>query len=551
VMMVEQLDPQPTKFYNPAYHLALWNAMGWLGGGLALLERLTDTSGPPVATGQLRFVKRSGGPAGTFTTIGDAINAAVNGDTILILDQETYTEAVVLENDKPISLMSTSQKRPTDQSLDYPILNGQGNHRPLRIQDISSGVAHISRLKITGGLSSVNQTTGSRGDGGGILVARTDNVVITDCAISNCATQGMDPFGGGNGGGIAVYHASPAIINCLITENHAANAGSGIGVYGYGWPAILGCSISRNRSVELATSADGGGIAIGICATNTEDQEVLRNTSRSDLPTRFDQGDLQRARNHFVRITGCKILRNEANDDGGGIYISIASRVIVRDTLIQENKANADGGGIRLSLDSEVRILHCQIILNEDNLGNQKAGGGGISARNPRLIRLERTLVLDNTVHGFAGGGLYFVSTDEGDFAKRNVLFDPPFDWNDFLLHPQIFNHTESTLMIDATNNFESNHATDGNHGKGGGMYLLRFRGPRQKPELGQVDGQPIHVFLGNGDVLKQSNEASFANSNRLYLEDMVDGTIKRDTDLPSRGAFTYDSTQPSRPLYP
>jgi hypothetical protein len=550
--MVQQIEPSPTLFHNPAYYLASWEAKGWLSQN-ALLAALTNTSGPPVATGRLLFIRRSGGsntppfatPASASNTINAAITTASEGDTLLILDQQSYPEAVVIE--KPISLTSIGTSATTSQSPDYPTLDGQGTRRPITIRNVNTGIAHVSKLRIVNGRADTG-----RQDGGGILVERTSNSVISSCIVRNCQAPGtgkaLQLFAEGFGGGISTYYASPAIVGCLIEQNHANGRGMGIGIYGYGWPAVFDCNIINNtpKDFEGATRGEGGGIGIQVSVTNIEDPFQFAGTTKSNLSTRWNSADLNRATRNMVRIVRCRILQNQSLDDGGGVYISVRSRVFMNGCEIRSNKTPNDGGGIRLTMGSELHLVDCNVSSNEANLAGKSAGGGGISSRNPKIMRLERTILENNIVHEFAGGGLYFISSDEGEIGAPGA----DFDWNDILV--DIFGYRQAVLTIDEASSFRSNKALPGDSGKGGALYVLRFKGARRSG-LGDLAGPwgpggsivpgaaPISVRIADVNSLKTSNDGSFPNADRLYLDDRVAGPPPRDdTSLPASGAYRY-----------
>jgi hypothetical protein len=544
--MVDTVDPPATLFYNPAYFLALWEEMGWMKN-IPPLSMLIDTSGPPAGTGVMQTVSGGGDHA-----ITDAIAAASPGDTILIVDGLTYTDTVII--DKPINLTSTSLE-PTDTPLpDYPVLDGQNGtasfHRPITVTNVNTGIAFIGKLSIKNG-----RATGGREDGGGILVEEANNVVISNCVISGCEAHGGGYFGEGFGGGIAAYHASPAILGCVVKFNLANSRGKGIGIFGYGWPTIVGTTIQANGSFEGGSNPrhDGGGIGIQISVTKFENAVVLGGIVELPnviLSATFNQIDLASARENYVRICRSTLEANIAADDGGGMYVTCASRVLLRHTDVLFNQAYSNGGGIRATFGSTLLLRDClvegnasqadEITLSSDGT-EKKAGGGGIAARNMNLVDLVRTKIISNEAKGWAGGGISFVSTDEGSVAGWFLDMLIFFDWNDFLWDPLIYGHDHSILRIDAQSSIESNHATQlgqqlDNHGKGGGLYALRWSGPRTsgntpptefKAANGDMQAWRSNIYVFSADMLKNSNQASFKESGfketrRLYVENLV-----------------------------
>ena len=555
---IQMVDGTPAqRYFNPSYYLASWNAMTWIGDGDPLRAEQTDTGGPAAvtATGRLVFVSKASpssvapftSPATASQTINAALNAASPGDTIVILDQSTYAEQIVIN--KAVSITSAGTRAATDPSPDYPIIDGQNSLRPVVVRAVE-GLVQIGKVTITNGLAAKSV---DRGSGGGILVDSVGMAVISNCAISNCKAQGTGFFSEGYGGGIASYHSSPAIVRCLVSDNQAASRGSGVGIWGYGWPAIFDSKISGNSSINTIRG-DGGGIAIATSVTKSETAQSYMGTTVANLSTRWDSTKLASAANNRIRITRCTIENNRSGDDGAGLYISVQADVLMSRTNVLSNKAGGDGGGVRVSMDSKLHMTDCRVSNNEANTKNQKAGGGGISCRNPRRLKLERTIVSGNICREGAGGGLYFISSDEGELYTKDPLlgsFDqchdpnpqkPKFDWNDVLL--SIFLHRDATLDVAGDCAFYDNQATPGDHGKGGAVYVLRWKGKRSSclgplqgpwgPAGSMIDGAaPVHITITSTDVLQSSNVGSFVNrdpasphsshtTNLLYLEDEV-----------------------------
>src|SRR5262249_33600299 len=148
--------------------------------------------------------------------------------------------------------------------------------------------------------------------------------------------------------------------------------------------------------------------------------------------------------------------------------------------------------------------------------------GGGISARNAPLVQLEKTVVRNNTANGYAGGGVYFITTDEGPLPTILSVPSWDFDWNDFLW--TIYQYDGAPLTIDHDSSFLDNRATTlsgqaADLGKGGAIYILRWKGLRKSglmiPEEPGVTppvlkGKLITVYIGDSDVLSLTNSASF-----------------------------------------
>lgn len=553
--MAYTADPDPEVVYNPAYFMAQWHELGWMKDAPPQ-PALTDTGGPPSGSGVIRTVSGGGDH-----TIADAIAASAPGDTVLVTDALTYFDTIII--DKPVNLISTATL-PTSHPLpDYPVLNGQkggpDKHRPVTFSNVSNGVAFIGKFSVEDGWA-----TGAREDGGGILVENGSPVVISSCVVTRCEAVGGGLFGEGFGGGIAVYHSSPAILGCLIKFNQANSRGNGIGVFGYGWPTIADTVIMANEGYVGGENPrhDGGGIGIEIAVTKVETEVELGfiiMTPGDTLHEAFNPIDLGRAAANLVRICRCSLLSNIAADDGGGLYVTSASRVLMRHTDVLNNQSYSNGGGIRATFGSSLFMRDCSVNYNHSQANNvllngdgseKKAGGGGIATRNMKLVDLVRTEVRHNVAHGWAGGGLSFVSTDEGRLPGWVDYMD--FDWNDFLWNPAIYKHDRAVLRIDADCEIASNEATcltglqTVDHGKGGGLYVLRWKGARGSEEDlpagfeaadGDMESWPASIYIFNSSTLVSSNIASFKEQSiketkRMYVENMVLNEKFMDEDI-------------------
>jgi hypothetical protein len=190
--------------------------------------------------------------------------------------------------------------------------------------------------------------------------------------------------------------------------------------------------------------------------------------------------------------------------------------------------------------------------LNEET----DAGGGGISSRNTTLIELRGTTIEDNLAQGFAGGGIYFISSDEGDIVRDWTLINltyptPNFDWNNVLL--DIFGFTGAELSIDAATRIRRNRAevlpgrNAGDPGKGGALYVLRYNGTRTKTRSAAervtptIVGRPVTIAVDDVASLDATNVSTFAGATRLYLDDQSPPpTVQKDTELPASGGYRY-----------
>jgi parallel beta-helix repeat protein len=162
-----------------------------------------------------------------YSTIQMAINAAVDGDTLLVHDG--IYGSIDLLTDKEITIRS--KNGPTKTIID-------GNRSGSVVY-----IRHISKKVVIDGFTIRN---GSYSYGGGI------HCYYSSPAIKNCII--VDNFGKYYAGGIYCYYASPEISNCVIKNNPAYYYGGGIYCTNSS-PIINDCIISGNSANYY-----GGGI---------------------------------------------------------------------------------------------------------------------------------------------------------------------------------------------------------------------------------------------------------------------------------------------------
>jgi hypothetical protein len=179
-----------------------------------------------------------------YSSIQLAINASVDGDTIVIL-QGTYFENINLKG-KKILLTSLFYLSNDTTYISSTIINGSQPVQP----DTGSCVLMISGedsttilqgFTITGGTGTKwldEHGAGTYREGGGILIQYSSPVIRHNSIIYNVATNTSGANGAG-GGGLRIGDCNPQILNNIIALNQA-RYGPGI-VLNY-----TGCRIKNN-----------------------------------------------------------------------------------------------------------------------------------------------------------------------------------------------------------------------------------------------------------------------------------------------------------------
>ena len=284
--------------------------------------------------------------------IQDAVNAATNGDLIMVNDgiyQEGYQTAIVYYSSgvEPTSVVETNRlvigKKITVQSLNGPTatcISGSGMYRCVYM---TNGSALIG-FKLTNGSAGWVRT----------YIARGHEISVTNIANGG-GVYGIVPYGGVGG----------MLTNCLLTGNLAYGDGGGACNV-----ALVNCTLANN------TAKSGGGaknsilinsIIVGNSAQSFEDSNSL--PAYPPTPTGVGGGLYAGSANN------CLITNNSAYQ-GGGTYgiLNLKNCTII-------NNSASGYGGISLdttSINSYCHVTNCIIYYNTATTGNNFGTGNFI-----------------------------------------------------------------------------------------------------------------------------------------------------------------------------
>jgi predicted outer membrane repeat protein len=246
---------------------------------------------------------------GDHATITLAIAAAVAGDTILVA-AGTYAESIDITK----GVILKSADGPVTTIIDGTSVNDAV------IDSSSSNRVRIDGFKITGGSGKL---VGNQRRGGGVYASGP--VTLNDCDITLNTAAG--------GGGIYLEDAGASeVTKCTIDLNVAngrGNAQGGSGIHAHkGTPWIDRCAIQANT---CKLGASGGGVLFREVANGSYLVSSLldRNTGR------LGGGIFIRACSPVV--INCTLAKNEARDNGGGIFATDNGTVRVRNSILWVN----------------------------------------------------------------------------------------------------------------------------------------------------------------------------------------------------------------------
>lgn len=288
--------------------------------------------------------------AGDFVDIQDAIDAASDGDRVLV-EPGTYPGGINLRG-KDIVLISTSGPMVTViDSMDTP-----DESTILAISGEPSS-ATVSGFTLTGGHGTPNQwLIGNAWSGAGVYI-RESALTIDDCFFRrNLARHSGQSIGGG----VVVIDGEATITN----SNFAGN----LGYYGGGAIAALASEVLVEGSTFRDNlSARGGAIFVG------EGADVIVQSSLFDS-NEATWGGAFYVTDGSLTVLSSRVTSSVALSDGGMAFVKDGV-LSLDDVVIGPSAAGRDGGHIRLATGGSATVTAS--LLSE----GLALGGGAVAAR--------------------------------------------------------------------------------------------------------------------------------------------------------------------------
>lgn len=304
-----------------------------------------------------------GGHPGCYATIQAAVDAAADGDTIVV-GVGTFQGGITIT--KSVSLVGVSAAATVIRSGGPVITIGtfEGTNGTLRVA--------LSHLTITGG---VNDSPGFA-QGGGVWIPQSAGeatgaaVTIDRSVISDNQAAPKATFSDANPG------------PCGVPQDECAFA-SGGGIANAGTLTLTRTLVADNIAGSPAIShrAQGGGISNGPQGTLTVTASTLSGNQAAVSPPdgRFSEGG---GIENFGAMT---IENSQISGNTSAVASAVPSSILANDL-----EQNADAGGIDLSSSGSATIHHSNISANSvsdfDSTGDAQAFNGGIDDDGTLLV---------------------------------------------------------------------------------------------------------------------------------------------------------------------
>ena len=306
---------------------------------------------------------------GTYTGVGN-YNIDTNGKAVKVRSEAGPEDCIIDCESNGRAFVFQSGESATTVLDGFTIINGYAEDTdwPQEPDVDPSGYGGAIYCKNSSPMISNCVITENAADSGGgaIFCDENSSVLISGCEISwnECGAilyeHDINDFKDVNlpGGGIYCKSASPAITNCLISDNWSVGSGGGIACEDSN-AAITHCDIIDNTcwATNSETYQAGGGI---YCS---DSNQIIFHCFIKGNISRKSGGGIA-VRESEVWIGSCGITDNICLARGGGIYgEGDDSKMTITNCLITEN-IGYYSGGISSDCGSFAEIKNCTIANN-------------------------------------------------------------------------------------------------------------------------------------------------------------------------------------------
>jgi hypothetical protein len=368
------------------------------------------------------------------STIGAAIAASANGDTVLVANG-TYTG----DGNRDLDFTGKQILLESESGPDSTILTCQGTitepHRGFYFHNSEDSTSIISGFKVTGGIAIHN--------GGGAICCEEASPYLKNCIFT------INTAFNANGGAIAcLTNSSPIFCNCKITHNSALSSniyaqGGGLYCGDNSSPNIIDCIFSNNRvSGQYPMGPqNGGAIMIGtgsspiiiggtfnnnlcicyggaICCMNPGSPQIVDCTFNENIAEGYG-GAVAVLDSNYATISDCHFQDHLIYGSGAGIGFYYATGTVNGCSFIN-NTAHGDGAGV-YCYESSVSLYN-NVFTNDTS-----CQGGSVCFINSTNCSVSGCRI-ENNFAGNMGGGMYCenssINLDSCLFAYNNSISD-------------------------------------------------------------------------------------------------------------------------------
>ncbi len=389
------------RFVSTAVGLALAASAASASATLFVDDNAPNDPGP--FNPNVSDPNENGSASNPFDKINEAIDAAADGDTIVVR-AGTYFDTVAVNTDgKAITLESESGPGVTfvdGFAVNGPIFvidSGEGSDTLIQGLTIQGGNSvNAGAMDVVGASPTLRnlvfRNNSASNDAGALFLRSGSRSFIDDCLFEDNLSTDQDTAGL-DGGAVFVLSSSPTIANSVFRRNEARQ-GSAIAVFASTLD-IINCRFEENLtridgavhadsnsnvtirlSTFLRNSANGGGAVFSNASTVLID----RCRFHGNFLNALGAGGAMLMDSSQLTVTNSVFVGNTSPNDGGAVAIRDNTDAFFENSTVTANEAGDAVGGISTPNDSTVTLLNSIVTGNIDLRPTAFADVGGTAA---------------------------------------------------------------------------------------------------------------------------------------------------------------------------
>ncbi|MEL7484203.1 MAG: choice-of-anchor Q domain-containing protein [Planctomycetota bacterium] len=466
----------------------------------------------------------------TLPTLSLALNPAVSGlspGDIIELSPGTYFNSGDYEVTVPDITIRGLGAAPVT-------LDQFGTGRIFTVSVGASGSFTLENLRL------INGDAGA-GDGGAVFFGDGGTLTLIGCEFdNNTATRG---------GAIWAVNTAVVMQDCTLTGNSASSFGGALRSAG-GGDASDSVTITGSTFTNNAANGGNGGNGGAIDHAGSVSPLTIVDSTFSGNTCTGTGGAVFTVNPTTVVVTGSMFSDNAslgtASQDTGGLFISNASDVTVRDCDFVRNLCPGSGGGLRFS-GSSGRVIDSRFVENEASSGGAFQVLGDASAEIYNCAFIGNSALREGAELGRGGAIIANASTIEASLFVYNSIFDgnsgtgggaidAAAESNVTVVNSTFVNNTSdefgsaiwqtsSTADLQVFNSAFSGNVPSGDQIRFNGSAVVQdasfniINGSFTLPGSNNIEADPMFVDPSNGDYsLMPGSPAIDAGSSSLYL---------------------------------
>lgn len=318
-----------------------------------------------------------------YPTIQAAVNAAQNGDTIMLAPGTYNTSTINITKYITITSSGNSGNTTIQVQTQQPVLVWQNvpftGGIQAKLENVTINNGHSNQSGQAGGITLANgadvqlsnvviENSYSSTNGGGMIIYNSDPVLSSVTFSNDNAAQ--------LGGGALIVNSNPTVYNSIFSSNTANEAGGGLWVDNGSEPVIVNSTFTSNAAHGGYGQGEGGAIGMRTGVGGVIEDSMFNGNGANyggaiDLETQG--GAPQIIANTFTNNQASYNASDSGAGFGGAIAVYNGTDATIEGNVIYNNNAYAGGAGIVVAENASPTIEHNDIY---NNYAHNNDGGG-------------------------------------------------------------------------------------------------------------------------------------------------------------------------------